>query len=406
MEYPLQAGGGMPSGTTAPATGFDCRAHLTPQRLTIVMWDQAYLVRHVPGESFADYGRVLDEALERGYNTIRIDPLPNLLDLERPETIFAWADPQRPFFPWGNRSACSGPAGRWLVEFMEALLSRDVWYTLSSWWFDETNWCGKAGIGPAVRRIPRTHREAAEIWGEYLLRWKKRFGTGRCVYVDIHNEVPFFMSGYKQLLKEKVGLEWDRGTPLTQEQIGFLSDDLNGAVGMLQREFPELRFTASVHGDERWISVPLQFDCLDVHFYLDADPRWVRRTRFDEWVRTGLYTDDRWFREFSDRCAGARTSVMPMLFQRQQARLAAFARWAECQGMPLTTSESWASWYYVDHPDLDWSWLLEWAEMSVDGAITHRMWGWTPHNYAQPQFRNWADVEWHRRLTTRFLDCP
>jgi len=31
------------------------------------------------------------------------------------------------------------------------------------------------------------------------------------------------------------------------------------------------------------------------------------------------------------------------------------------------------------------------------------MWGWTPHNYCQPQFANWRDIRWHRRLTERFL---
>jgi hypothetical protein len=89
---------------------------------------------------------------------------------------------------------------------------------------------------------------------------------------------------------------------------------------------------------------------------------------------------------------------------RQRAKLAAFAEWAERTGAPLTTSESWASWYYIDSPDLDWKWLLEWAEWSVEDAIDFKMWGWTPHNYCQPQFENWRDVEWHRRLTERFLN--
>ena len=53
---------------------------------------------------------------------------------------------------------------------------------------------------------------------------------------------------------------------------------------------------------------------------------------------------------------------------------------------------------------LDWQWLLQWAEMTVEGAIRHRMWGWTPHNYAQPQFKNWQDVRWHQKLTSRFLN--
>ena len=76
MDFPRQVtGNGDPQGAISRGNAkFDCRKLLDPQRMTIMMWDQAYLVRHVPGESFADYGRVLDEAVERGYNTVRIDP--------------------------------------------------------------------------------------------------------------------------------------------------------------------------------------------------------------------------------------------------------------------------------------------------------------------------------------------
>ena len=403
MEFPLQVQGTPVQGVEGGVSIFDPRESLNPARLTIMMWDQAYLVRHQPGESFADYETVLSEACERGYNTVRLDPLPNLIDLERPETVLSWEDPQRPFFPWGNVHACSGPAGTWMLEFMHALLKKGLSYTLSSWWFDETNWCGKRGIAPAVRRIPRNHREAAEIWVPFLHQWKKAFGFQQLVYVDIHNEVPFFMSGYKQLLKEQVGCDWDAGLPFTPEQVDFLAADLNGGMKILQREFPELRFTASIHADERWMRVPLEFDCLDVHFYLDTDPRWTNRTRFPEFIADGIFANDAWFREFSDRCGKAHHAVLPMLFQRQQEKLARFATWAARCGMPLTTSESWSTWYYCDHPDLDWAWLLEWAEMTVEGAIAQRMWGWTPHNYVQPHFANWKDVDWHRKLTNRFL---
>src|ERR1700677_1330122 len=48
---------------------YDMRNDLKPRRLTMAMWDQAYALRHMPGGSFADYDRVLEETVERGYNT-------------------------------------------------------------------------------------------------------------------------------------------------------------------------------------------------------------------------------------------------------------------------------------------------------------------------------------------------
>jgi hypothetical protein len=119
----------------------------------------------------------------------------------------------------------------------------------------------------------------------------------------------------------------------------------------------------------------------------------------------GLFTEASWHQEFSDCCALTSRAMAPMLRARQRSRLAAFAAWGEHNGMPLTTSEAWASWYYFDSPHLDWGWLLDWASWSVEDALEYKMWGWTPHNYCQPQFVNWQDVSWHRRLTERFLSA-
>ena len=116
--------------------GFDMRNGLQPRRLTMAMWDQAYLFRHLPGGSYADYDSVLDETVDRGYNTVRLDPMPQWIDLRNPDRIFEWSDPHRPFMPWGAKTAGKGPVGNWIIEFMQKLLKRpSLHYTLSAWWF-------------------------------------------------------------------------------------------------------------------------------------------------------------------------------------------------------------------------------------------------------------------------------
>ena len=81
MEFPLQVSSASSGAKPASAAGkFDMRDWLSPRRLTIVMWDQAFLLRHIPGESFEDYDKVLDDCVGRGYNTLRLDPLPDLID--------------------------------------------------------------------------------------------------------------------------------------------------------------------------------------------------------------------------------------------------------------------------------------------------------------------------------------
>lgn len=60
--------------------------------------------------------------------------------------------------------------------------------------------------------------------------------------------------------------------------------------------------------------------------------------------------------------------------------------YSEKIGAPLITSEVWASWFYIDHPDLKWEWLLDWCEAAVDDAIEFGLWGITTNNYAEPHF--------------------
>ncbi len=390
----------------ATATGildtFDLREQLTPRRLTLAMWDQAFALRHGPGGSFADYDRVLDETIERGYNTVRLDPMPQWIDLTNPERVLRWPDPKLPLMPWCWSTAVEGPVGCWIIEFMEKLLARPFLnYTLSAWWFCNVP-PAMQQLGPPVLRLPRSHQEGAEMWIEMLREWKRRFGFDRLVYVDLANEVPYFFPGFRERLLQETGAGWDVPV-LSPAQIEFVAAELNGALRLLRREFPELRYTCSIHGDLRWLDIPVEWDCLDVHFYACADPRWTDRTKFPEFIKDGLFTNSAWHAEFSRRCGAAHNAIAPMLRARQRHKLAQFSGWARQRGTPLTTSESWASWYYLDAPDLDWGWLLDWAAWSVEDAIDHGMWGWTPHNYVQPHFANWQDVKWHQQLTRQFL---
>lgn len=396
MDFPSQVSS-FRRMAAGPASSYDMRSALLPRRLTMIMWDNAFLLRHVPGGSYENFDKVLDETIERGYNTVRLDPMPQWLDLSKPDTVYTWPDPQMPFMPWNWNAAVTGPAGRWLIEFMEKLLARRMHYTLSAWWFHNV---GKFQGPPLLADLP-SHKAGAELWIRMLHDWKRLFGFDGLVYVDLANEVPYFFPGFLDRMKKATGFGWE-GAVFNSAQIQFIAEELNDAIRLLMREFPELRFTCSIHGDVRWLDVPVMFDCLDVHFYADADQRWMSRTKFGEFMPR-LFTDTDWHKEFSDRAMKTASAIAPMIRANQRSKVAQFSAWANQYGMPLTTTESWASWFMLDTPDLDWSWLLDWAEWSVDDALDYGMWGWTPHNYCQPQFKNWRDVRWHQRLTERFL---
>src|ERR1035438_1615132 len=56
----------------------DVPAHL-PRRLTITLWDFSWYTRTAAGEPFDDLDRACAEAVQRGYNTVRICAMPFLL---------------------------------------------------------------------------------------------------------------------------------------------------------------------------------------------------------------------------------------------------------------------------------------------------------------------------------------
>ena len=136
MNFPLQVSSSRPLSANASRASYDPRESLSPRRLTMTLWDQAFVLRPIPGGSFADYDRVLDETEERGYNTVRLDPMPQWVDLRAPDQVLSWPDPKLPLMPWCWNTAVEGPVGTWMIEVMEKLLARPALnYTLSAWWF-------------------------------------------------------------------------------------------------------------------------------------------------------------------------------------------------------------------------------------------------------------------------------
>ena len=404
MDFPAQqqVAGGSRAGGSPLRSGYDMRAHLNPRRMTLVMWDQAFLLRHQPGESFWDWDRVLDEAVERGYNTLRLDPMPQSIDPAQPDRELTWGEVNLPYMPWDWQRGITLKAGRALIEFMHKAIKRGLWMTLSNWW-------GAGDSMPSETVKPRTTMEGAELWARMLRALKREVGFERLAYVDYANEMPYFFPGFMDQLNTVDPNARFGGYPVLGEFSGiqkqWLRDNLDKPLAALQAEFPELRFTHSIHGDVRWLTCGLtSFDCLDVHFYSDADARWPVRTRFPDLIKDGkMFKESSQFKDFSDRCAATYRAIGPMMHARQRHIVRQFAEWSEAYGMPLTCTEGWSSWFYVDHPDLDWGWLLDYSERAVDDAIEFGFWGTTPNNYVQPQFELWRDVRWHRRLNEKFL---
>lgn len=337
---------------------FDMRKYLSPNRLTVIMWDYTYLTRHMNGESFEDYDAVIDQAIENGYNTIRIDPLPHVIDLMNPNTVNSRESLyEQKYHPWDTPKAFKGSLGSYLMEFIEKIKSKNLYYCLSGWFFP---FVGCPRPNSLIETVPQ--------WIKLLSDWKEIFGFENCVYVDLANEYPYFLNNRLETSIRENGPRWSDGWNRA------IRDEVNSCLKKMRNYFPELRFTVSLHGDIHWIDVGLELDVMDIHFYADADNRFNDRTNFDI-NYNAFFKTDKLYKDFSDRCTKSHKAMAPMYRARQRSNLSAFVDWSKVSGTPLITTESWASWFYTDHQDLDWEWLLEWSQWSVEDAIDYKMWG-------------------------------
>ena len=145
-------------------------AHL-PDRLTISLWDFSWYVRSGSGEPFEDLDRAAAEAVERGYNTVRICAMPFLLfgsgldtsaiELDRLGGDYAqgvrWYDVKAP-------TRFDGKAK--LLELFETCKRHDLFVILSSWEYQQSSsfsvdsawWDALHAVDPEDRRRPKLLR--------------------------------------------------------------------------------------------------------------------------------------------------------------------------------------------------------------------------------------------------------
>ena len=382
---------------------FDMREYLKPRRLTIAMWDTAYMVRRNTQDPFKDWNQAMEDLKERGYNTVRIDAFPGIIDPVDPDMEFTWPDTNQPFMPWMWLNRYTGKPGRDLIEFIQLANKKGIYLTLSSWWGES-------------RLAPSNTLHAAELWCNLLRMIEKEAGFDNILFVDLCNEIPGFLPGYDKALEKASGktnndesgdnghqeafLAPVPGCSWNRNQLDFLKSTLDSSLAASQKEFPELRFTYSMNINPSFEEVGLKsLDVLDIHYFI-TDPRFDKRTRFDDYI--SFVTGEN-YKDFCRRAIKTIDAVGPMLRQKQRQQLKWGKEYSEKIGAPLVTTEAWASWFYVDHPDLKWEWLLDWCEAAIDDAIEFGLWGMTTNNYAEPHFELWKNIEWHRRLNEKFL---
>lgn len=367
--------------------------------LAITMWDHTVFSRRWGDEAeFADWDRALDELAERGYDCVRIDAWPHLIGAEPGAFTL---EPQRPRWMWGNHSPVTIRPKEEVPRFIELAAARGMKVGLSSWFQPDVG-----GHRACVRRP----EDYARVWEATLAHLE---GLHEHVaWVDLVNEFPLALWS-PSAWRDITGARWPDVRPLLRPftpEMRARAERYFEAIDPLRARWPNLRYTFSFQGlfggaNFRRLDLS-RFDVLEPHVWLSNDKRFTlvsgHLLALAELPGSGAV----------HRALGPLAWRLGERGWRRalEARLESWARAAVRHGLPLLTTEGWASTMYVDAPrssGAEWRWVKEVAEVAVGLAIEHGWAGICTSNFCQPSFPGmWADIGWHRRLTEAIKRAP
>ncbi|MBG6085052.1 cellulase-like family protein [Zhihengliuella flava] len=236
-----------------------------PERLTLTLWDFSWFVRTGPGEPFEDLDRAFEEAVERGYNTVRICAMPYLLfgsgidtselrlggmggqyaqgvrwyDVKAETTIDARAHLLE-LFRAAKRHNCFVIVSSWEYQQSPAFAATDEWYRALH------------AVAPEERAVELARAEAALL--DFLAQHEL---ADRVAFVELHNEV--------QIGHLTEGLD-----AFGDEAVIPLRDRLARGVELFHELQPEVPVTVNYAGVPVGVmrGIPDNVDVLVVHPYV------------------------------------------------------------------------------------------------------------------------------------------
>lgn len=369
----------------------------------ITMWDFSWLLRRFGSEAeYADVGRVLAELAERRYDVVRIDAFPQWIAADSTGAITQeiHSVPQHETFMWGNHVPVTVRPRQALVEFLHGLRERGLTAALSTWLTEDAT-----GRSAAIR----TPQDLARVWIETLDFITAAGLLDVIEYVDLCNEWPLFVPS---LHAEIWPTETDRGHG--SGAVGWTDDDVqrvdtyNLALRAVKAAYPDLPvlFSYCLRGsrlpaaDDCMRIDTSDFDLAEVHLWLSSDEKFGTATEFpvdyNGWASLAAHQ-----RGIEARYAGERN----VWFRQLEELLDRWKAWADGRGLPIWTTECWASVFW--QPDLiesphwgtDWAYVKDVAEFAVPLAVARGWTGVATSNFSQPHHAGmWADIGWHQRM--------
>jgi len=363
--------------------------------LAIAMWDFSWMLRHRKGDSFEDFETVIGDLVERGYNAVRIDAFPQLIASDgngKQEETFNFTKGGFGLTMWGNNFTVRDMNPRIaLKEFMQVCEKKGVYVGLSTWFFGDDAGRHKTfqGIDAFVR-----------AWDETLTFLKEENLLNNVIYVDLLNEYPCY-HGFEWMEKSLDLLKYpeEEGKKYNQKQIAFYNNFITECLQQLKAKWQGFTFFASQTeiSDVDWLDVDFkEFMAIDKHIWACLLPGVTDETNYWEGIFTAK--GDAGFED-------AYKKIMERWTANREKFKETFASFIKLAGdkakelnVPVGNTEGWGSINWYDHPDLDWEWIKDSAEIAVDACLENAYTFICTSNFTHPHFDIWNDIEWHKKI--------
>ncbi|MEV7144745.1 cellulase-like family protein [Streptomyces tauricus] len=402
-------------------------AHL-PERLRITLWDFTWYTRTGPGEPFADLDRAFAEAVERGYNTVRICAMPYLLFGSGIDTSRLRLGPlggqygQR--VRWYDvRSTTEIDARAHLLALFEAARRHDCFVILSSWEYQQSSSFAldRAWFDALMAVDPEQRpRALADSLADLLDFLAAHDGLDdRVAFTELHNEVQggFLTDGLEGDLVVALRPRLERGIAHFRRRHPDRMVTVNyarvpvGSMRGIPRDIDVAVFHPYVYGVLNELldafalrdpSRPFPQERAERELLRPGAPRledWIppteERRRLDATVvgRREVYVHDwcdpeRWDAWLYDRYAVHRFAMEELL----TTWIAAAADWAAETGVPFVFGEGWVGYTPLHGTFEEGPVGAAFCRLAVAESARTGAWGTVVCSNAAPQHPMWGDI--------------
>ena len=349
--------------------------------LAITMWDFSWLERRWPGAGYEDWDRALDELVERGYDAVRIDAYPHLIEANSGATwelIPVWSTQD-----WGSPAKNRVQVQPALNQFIRKCAERKLRVALSTWFRHDPD--------QTLMRI-RSPEDMGRIWNAALDSIAREGLLPNVLYVDLCNEwpldvwAPFLPKGFMRASTEN-------------------TDWMKRAIQVVRTAHPEMDYTFSQTTEfDTWRQQDVSMlDFMEPHIWMAAAPGYYEEVGYN-YERFDL----RGYANLVDNAKRVYLQRQDHWNSQLKASIEMCAEWSRATDKPLITTECWGLVDYKDWPLLEWDWIKDLCELGVRTAARTGRWvAIATSNFAGPQFRGmWRDAEWHRKMTSLIHSSP